>query len=126
MIRLFNRYLALLGLLALAAPLFAVAKNEVDQTLPAYINETIYSPNYAAVASIVPSQSADIILLRGGLEQGLKRGMVCTVERGLRSIAEIIIIESRTDRAAALILDLSSETFIQSGDIARIKTIQIN
>ena len=52
--------------------------------------------------------------------------MVCTVERGLRNIAELIIIESRIDRAAALILDLSSELSIQTGDIARIKTIQIN
>ena len=125
MIRLFHNYLALLGLLT-AAPLFAVAEEEASHSLPVFIDQTIYSPNYAAVASIIPSQSADIVLLDGGLEQGLRRGMICTVERGLRSIAEVIIIESRIDRTAALILDLTSELSIQSGDIARIKTIQIN
>lgn len=120
----FNR--SILGLLMLAVPFLAVAVEEANEDTPSFVYETIYNPNSAPVLSVITSQPADIVLLKGGLEQGLRRGMVCRVERGIRNIAELIIIESRIDRAAALILDLSSEHSIQTGDIARIKTIQIN
>jgi len=50
--------------------------------------------------------------------------MVCRVTRGTNSIGELIIIESRSDRSAGLILELVKDSTIQAGDIARIKTIQ--
>lgn len=126
MIRSLTFFRTMLGLLLIAVPSFVVAVDEASLDIPSFVSETIYSPNAALVSSVTASQSADIVLLDGGLEQGLRRGMVCTVERGFRSIAELIIIESRIDRSAALILDLSTELSIQTGDIARIKTIQIN
>ena len=92
--------------------------------VPSFVKETIYSPNAAVVAKIVPSLSTDIVVLDGGLEQGLRRGMVCTVSRGFRSVGEIIIIESRSDRSAGLILELVEDVTITAGDIARVKTIQ--
>lgn len=116
----------LTGLLLLLLPVSASAADEVPVEVPGFIEETIYSPNRAVVASVIPSASADIVLLDGGLEQGLRRGMVCTVERGMRNIGELIIIDSRMDRSAGLILDLRQGLFIDAGDIARIKTIQIN
>lgn len=92
--------------------------------MPSFLSEPIYSPNAASVSDVVASQSADVVVLAGGLEQGLRRGMVCTVSRGLNPVGKIIIIESRSNHSAGLILDLVEDVTIQAGDIARIKTIQ--
>ena len=111
----------LAGLLFLGAVLCGGA---VRAEVPSFVKETIYSPNAAAVAQVVPSLSTDIVMLDGGLEQGLRRGMVCSVSRGFQAIGEIIIIESRSDRSAGLILELVEDVTIAAGDIARVKTIQ--
>ncbi|PDH30714.1 MAG: hypothetical protein CNE95_02630 [Puniceicoccaceae bacterium MED-G30] len=114
----------LIGLLLVAIQSVACALEEVPQEVPRFVEETIYSPNRCAVAAVIPSASADIVLLEGGLEQGLRRGMVCSIDRGAERIGELILIESRMDRSAALILDLFTGLSIQPGDIARIKTIR--
>ena len=90
---------------------------------PNFVKETIFSPNTATVASIVPSLNADIVVLDGGLEQGLRHGMVCSINRGFLSIGELIIIESRSDCSAGLIIQLAEDATIQMGDIARVKVI---
>jgi hypothetical protein len=92
--------------------------------VPAFVKESLYSPNAAPVAEVVPTLAADVVILDGGLEQGIRLGMVCRVTRGTNSIGELIIIESRSDRSAGLILELVKDSTIQAGDIARIKTIQ--
>lgn len=91
---------------------------------PAFVGESLYSPFAARVAEVVPSLSADVVILSGGLEQGLRIGMVCRVNRGSRSLGEIIIIESKDRHAAALILDLAEDATLKAGDIARVKTLQ--
>lgn len=91
---------------------------------PSFVNESIYSSNAATVSTVVPSLAADLVILEGGLEQGIRLGMVCRVTRGRQSIGELIIIESRRTRSAGLILALVDNSTIQAGDIARIKTIQ--
>jgi len=96
----------------------------VRAEVPAFVEESLYSPNAAPVAEVVPTLAADVVILDGGHEQGLRLGMVCRVTRGPRPVGELIIIESRSDRAAGLILDLVEDSTIQAGDIARIKTIQ--
>ncbi|MGB0415113.1 MAG: hypothetical protein ACPGJU_11780 [Coraliomargarita sp.] len=96
----------------------------VRAEVPNFVKESVYSPNAAPVAKVLPSYAADIVILDGGLEQGLRRGMVCSVSRGLQTIGEIIIIESRSDRSAGLILELVEDATITAGDIARLKTIQ--
>ena len=92
--------------------------------MPSFLKESLHSPNAAPVAAVVTSSAADVVVLAGGLEQGLRLGMVCRVVRGLQPVGEIIIIESRSDQAAALILELPENSFIQAGDVARIKTLQ--
>lgn len=92
--------------------------------VPGFVKESLHSPYAAPVAEVIPSSAGDIIILAGGLKQGIQRGMVCRVVRGFQQVGELIIIESRSDRAAALILELSENSFIQAGDIARIKTLQ--
>ncbi|MDQ8193954.1 hypothetical protein QEH59_05935 [Coraliomargarita sp. SDUM461004] len=92
--------------------------------VPAFVKESLYSPNAAPVAEVVPTLAADVVLIDGGLKQGIRLGMVCRVTRGPLSIGELIIIESRSDRSAGLILELVEDSTIQAGDIARIKTLQ--
>mgnify|MGYP005849047121 CR=1 FL=1 len=91
---------------------------------PAFVKGTLYSPNAAFVAEVMPTLAADVVILAGGLEQGLRRGMVCRVTRGPSEVGELIIIESRRDRSAGLILELVEASTIQAGDIARINTLQ--
>jgi len=111
----------LAGTLLLGAMLSGAA---VHGEVPAFVKESLYSPNAAPVAEVMPTLAADVVILDGGLQQGIRRGMVFRVSRGLRSIGELVIIESRSDRAAGLILELVDDSTIQAGDIARIKTIQ--
>lgn len=92
--------------------------------VPAFVQESIYSPNAASVSEVISTLASDVVILDGGLEQGLRLGMVCRVSRGFQSIGELIIIESNRDRSAALILELVEETTIQAGDVARIQTLQ--
>ena len=92
--------------------------------VPAFVKESLYSPNAATVAMVTPMLATDVVILDGGLEQGIRLGMVCRVTRGLQSVGELIIIESRSDQSAGLILELVKDSTIQAGDIARIKTIQ--
>ena len=101
-----------------------VAGSAVRAEVPAFVKESIYSPNAATVTTVVPALAADVVILDGGLEQGMRLGMVCRVTRGVQSIGELIIIESRSDRAAGLILELVDDSTIQAGDIARVKTLQ--
>ena len=100
------------------------AGSAVHGEAPAFVKESLYSPNAATVTKVTPMLSADVVILDGGLEQGIRLGMVCRVTRGLQSVGELIIIESRSDQSAGLILELVKDFTIQSGDIARIKTIQ--
>ncbi len=100
------------------------AGSAVHGKVPAFVKESLYSPNAATVAKVTPMLAADVVILDGGLEQGIRLGMVCRVTRGLQSVGELIIIESRSDQSAGLILELVKDSTIQAGDIARIKTIQ--
>ena len=92
--------------------------------VPGFVKETLYSPNAAPISKIVSSDAADVVILDGGLEQGIRLGMACRIVRGLKEVGELVIIESKSDRSAGLILELSEDTFIQAGDVARIKTLQ--
>lgn len=116
-----TRTLQLAGLFLLGA---MFAGSVAHGGVPAFVKESLYSPNAAPVAEVVPTLAADVVILDGGLEQGLRLGMVCRVTRGLQSVGELIIIESRSDQSAGLILELVEDSTIQAGDIARIKTLQ--
>lgn len=112
------------GLLLFGALLASSLVSVVRAEVPAFVKESLYSSNAASVVEVVPTLAADVVLLNGGLKQGLRLGMVCRVTRGNLPIGELIIIESRSDRSAGLILELVEDFTLQAGDIARIKTIQ--
>lgn len=108
------------GLIAVATALPCIG----TAARPAFIAEGLYTPNAAPVAEVLAGEDTDLVVIEGGLLQGLRRGMICRIERGDRTVGEVLIIASREQRAAALILQIARETTIQSGDIARIKTFQ--
>ena len=78
----------------------------------------------ATVIAIEPTRVADLILLRGGFDSGLRQGMVCRVTRGATEIAEILLVELRPGHSAALILNVASKQSIRAGDVASVKTLK--
>ena len=77
-----------------------------------------------AVVAVQPTRVADLILLNGGFDAGLRQGMVCRVTRGATEIAEVLLVELRPDRSAALILSLAPSQSIHAGDVAAIKILK--
>ena len=77
-----------------------------------------------AVAGIQPTRIADLVLLNGGFDTGLRQGMVCRVTRGQADIAEILLVELRPACSAALIVSLAPGQSIRAGDLAAIKILK--
>ena len=76
------------------------------------------------VASVVadqPTRIADLVMLNGGFDAGLRQGMVCRVTRGTAEIAEVILVELRPTCSAALIVNVAPKQSIRAGDAASIK-----
>jgi len=105
---------------ALGAALAAGAAAE----RPAFVGEPLRSPHRARVAAVAPAGESDVVVLDGGLEEGLAIGMVCRVVRGGERIGRVILVASRRYRSAGLILGLAEGAAIRAGDIAEVKTLQ--
>jgi hypothetical protein len=78
----------------------------------------------ATVVAIEPTRVADLILLRGGFDAGLRQGMVCRVTRGAVEVGEVLLVELRAAHSAALILSVAPKQSIRAGDVASIKTLK--
>lgn len=78
----------------------------------------------ATIIAVEPTRVADLVLLRGGFDAGLRQGMVCRVTRGSIEIADVLLVELRPAHAAALIVSVAPRQSIRSGDIASIKVIK--
>jgi hypothetical protein len=78
----------------------------------------------AAVVAVQPTRIADLVLLGGGFDAGLRQGMVCRVTRGPAEIAEVLLVELRPNCSAALILNLAPRQSIRAGDTARLKVLK--
>ena len=61
----------------------------------------------AAVVAVQPTRVADLVMLNGGFDAGLRQGMVCRVTRGTTEVAEVLLVELRPTCSAALILNLA-------------------
>jgi len=119
--------LSSLRLLKLVSCLIAgalLAMSVVHAEVPSFVQQSLRSTHSAHVIRVLPSLAADVVILQGGLAQGLRLGMRCSVTRGYQAVGELIIIESQSDRAAGLILNLVDDSTIQAGDIARVNTLQ--
>jgi len=78
----------------------------------------------ASVISVEPTRVADLILLRGGFDSGLRQGMICRVTRGPLDIAEVIVVDLRPAHSAALIMTVAPKQSIRPGDTASIKVLK--
>jgi hypothetical protein len=78
----------------------------------------------AVVAAVQPGRVADLVLLDGGFDAGLRQGMVCRVMRGTAEIAEIILVDLRPGCSSALIVSVAAKQSIRAGDVARIKILK--
>ncbi len=79
----------------------------------------------APVVAVQPTRVADLVLLGAGFEAGLRQGMVFTVTRAGREVAEVVLVELRPRAGAALILNLAAGQSIQPGDVATVKTLKV-
>lgn len=78
----------------------------------------------ATVVAVEPTRVADLVLLRGGFDAGLRQGMVCRVTRGRTEIAEVLLVELRPAHSAALILNVAPRQSIRAGDTASVKILK--
>jgi hypothetical protein len=78
----------------------------------------------AGVVAVQPTRVADLVLLGGGFDAGLRQGMVCRITRGPAEIAEVLLVELRPTCSAALILSVAPRQSIRAGDVASIKVLK--
>lgn len=78
----------------------------------------------AEVAAIQATRVADLVLLRGGFDAGLRQGMVCRITRGTTEVAEVLLVDLRPTCSTALILSLAPKQAIRAGDLASIKVLK--
>ena len=78
----------------------------------------------AEVLAVQPTRVADLVVLRGGFDVGLRQGMVCRITRGTAAIAEVLLVELRPSCSAALILSVTPNQSIRAGDVAAIKVLK--
>lgn len=124
---------AALALASLANALCAQMANAGNTTVeqiraagqgsPVWAQRPLVSSSRAAVAKVVSTATADIVLLGGGHNEGFREGMACEVYRGSELIAELMIVHCETERSAALITALKADMGIVPGDVANIKTV---
>ena len=102
--------------LQLAALLFAVALPFTARAATGVVA--------TEVLAVQPTRVADLVLLRGGFDAGLRQGMVCRITRGSAAIAEVLLVETRPACSAALILSVTPKQSIRAGDLAAIKLLK--
>jgi hypothetical protein len=83
------------------------------------VDESLEPSDRAHIARI----AYDVVLLDGGLYQGFRAGVVCTVQRSGLPVAQLIIVASEEHRAAALITALPNTVIITPGDEVRVSTL---
>lgn len=91
---------------------------------PPYVNEALFPSGRSTVFGVAATRNADVVLLDNGFDQGFRVGMLCEVSRQGVPVGEIVLVEVKDNRAAALILNLQNNQQIKFGDVVRIKTVQ--
>jgi hypothetical protein len=91
---------------------------------PISVSAAAAGSNVAEVLTVQPTRVADLVLLHGGFDSGLRQGMVCRVTRGTTEIAEVLLVGLRPSCSAALIVNVAPNQSIRAGDVARIKVLK--
>ena len=102
-----------------------VAFGQQEASRPLFVNGPIYPAGSTTVFGVAGTPVTDVVILNNGLDEGFRMGMVCKVSRVDTAIAELILVDVRENRAAALILNLENGQAIRSGDDVKIKTITL-
>jgi hypothetical protein len=76
------------------------------------------------VVAVQPARTADLVLLDGGFDAGLRQGMVCRITRGATEVAEVLLVELRPTCASALITNLAPGQSIHAGDFASLRILK--
>ena len=79
----------------------------------------------AQVVAVQSLSAADLVLLGGGFDAGLRSGMVCRISRDRTPVAEVVLVGLRRSCSAALILELAPGQSIHPGDLATVKTLSL-
>jgi hypothetical protein len=84
----------------------------------------------ATLQAVRSTEQADILLLDAGYNKRFLPGMVCQVRAAdaadvEKDTAQIIIVETRADRAAALVLDLAPGATLAPGAKATLKLLDL-
>ncbi len=98
------------------ASIFALTVNAYGVPAPSDAGRTV-----AFVRAIESNPVADILVLKGGADVGLRQGMLCRVVREGRELAEIIVVEVRFHHSAALLSGPAPELSLRPGDNARVR-----
>ncbi len=94
-------------------------KSAANPNRPYWVDESIEPSGRAHIARMV----FGVVLLDGGLYQGFRTGVVCTVQREGAPVAQLIIVASEEHRAAALITAQPNTVIITPGDEVRVSTL---
>ncbi len=106
-----------------SAPVIDATPVSVDR--PYFVENSIYPTGQTTVFGVAQTPVTDVVILNNGLDQGFRLGMVCQVSRPGQSVADLILVDVRDNRAAGLIINLESGQAIRSGDGVNIKTINL-
>jgi hypothetical protein len=69
-------------------------------------------------------ESADLVLVVGGFDSGVRQGMLCTVSRGGVNLAELLITEARASHCSALLVKSHPNRAIRKGDSVSVKSFK--
>jgi hypothetical protein len=103
----------------------AVEQGSATAVRPYFVENSIYPTGQTTVFGVAATPVTDVVILNNGLDQGFRLGMVCQVSRSGQSVADLILVDVRDNRAAGLILNIESGQAIRSGDGVNIKTITL-
>lgn len=76
----------------------------------------------ARVIGVHRGESADLVLVVGGFDFGLRQGMLCSVSRDGLNLAEVLITEARASHCSALIVKCHPNRAIRKGDSVSVKS----
>ncbi|WOO43492.1 hypothetical protein [Rubellicoccus peritrichatus] len=104
----------------------AVTQSLTESSLPnpLFVSYSLFPTGRSVVFGVAESETADVVLIENGQDQGYRTGMICEVLNADGKVGEIILVEVRSDRAAGLITQLEDNRVIRFGDDVRIKPVQ--
>lgn len=101
----------------------AAVPTEAPAARPLFVESTLFPSGRSVVFGVAETETSDVVLLDNGQDQGFRTGMICEVLNTEGKVGEIILVDVRADRAAALITQLENNQLIRFGDSVRIKPI---